>query len=337
MNFMVKKALVPAVLVWLMFSCNQTSRDADVSDIHVNINIMRFDKELFDADPSRIEELIPELRKKYGRFFQIFNYRIIGIGSDQNPSYPAYLTEFVTDYLNYQIYRRTLEVFPDTGFIMSELEDAFKHYKYYFPDMQIPEVVTYVSGINLSVVSDSGLLGIGLDDYLGVDEPVYKQLGIYQYLVKGMYKERIAADCMRLWAMTEFPYNDSINNLVCNMIYEGSVMYFVDKMIPDKPDTLKWGFTSKEMNFCRENEQQMWAYLVENKLLFNSDKFTIDKFTREGPFTKDFSEESPARAAVWIGYRIVNDYMDHNKKPGLNDLMTEKDYQKILNASFYNP
>jgi hypothetical protein len=124
---------------------------------------------------------------------------------------------------------------------------------------------------------------------------------------------------------------------VCNMIYEGSVMYFVDKMIPDKPDTLKWGFTSKEMNFCRENEQQMWAYLVENKLLFNSDKFTIDKFTREGPFTKDFSEESPARAAVWIGYRIVNDYMDHNKKPGLNDLMTEKDYQKILNASFYNP
>jgi hypothetical protein len=152
-----------------------------------------------------------------------------------------------------------------------------------------------------------------------------------------MYKERITTDCMRLWAMTEFPFNDSVNNLVCNMIYEGSVMYFVDKMIPDKPDTLKWGFTGREMEFCKNNEEQMWSYLVENKLLFNSDRFTIDKFIREGPFTKDFSSESPARAAVWLGYNIVRSYLEHHKEIGLKDLMIEHDYQEILNASYYNP
>ena len=334
---MVKKVLVLSGFVLMLFSCNQTSRDADISDIKVNISIKRFEKDLFEADPSQIENLIPVLKKKYGRFFQIFNHRLIGIGSDKNPDYPKYLQEFMTDYLNFQIYERTIEAFPDTDFLEAELEDAFRHYHYYFPDMQIPEIVTYVSGINLSTVSDSALLGIGLDDYLGVDEPLYKQLGIYQYLIRNMYKERIATDCMHLWAMTEFPFNDSINNLVCNMIYEGSVIYFTEKMIPDAPDTLKWGFTGIETDFCRNNEKQMWSYLVENKLLFNSDRFTIDKFIREGPFTKDFSTESPARAAVWIGYNIVASYMKRHKEYGLRDLMTERDYQKILNDSFYNP
>jgi hypothetical protein len=334
---MIKKILLFSAIALMMFSCSTKSRHAGISDIDVNLDIKRFDKDLFEADPACITDLIPYLREKYGRFFRIFNYRIIGIGSDENPSYPEFLQEFVTDYLNYQIYRRTTEVFPDTDPVKADLEDAFRHYKYYFPDMSLPEIVTYVSGINQSVVSDSLLLGIGLDNYLGVDEPLYTQLGIYQYLMKVMYKERIAADCMRLWAVTEFPFNDSVGNLANNMIYEGMVMYFVDRMIPDKPDTLKWGFTSRDINFCRNNEKQMWTYLIENRLLFSSDRFTIDKFTREGPFTKDFSPESPARAAVWIGWRIVNSYMDHHRGMELSSLMRERDYQEILDESSYNP
>ncbi|MBN2214904.1 MAG: hypothetical protein JW723_11720 [Bacteroidales bacterium] len=334
---MLKKILFLPVIALVMFSCGKTPEDVNVSDIEVNIGIKRFDKELFEADPAVIGDLIPGLKEKYGRFFGIFNHRIAGLGSPENPSYPEYLKAFVTDYLNYRIYRRTTEVFPDIGFIKTELEDAFRHYRYYFPDMPLPEVITYVSGINQSVVSDSLLLAVGLDDYLGVDEPLYRQTGIYQYLVRGMYKERIATDCMRLWAMTEFPFNDSVNNLASNMIYEGMVMYFTDRMIPGKPDTLKWGFSSGGLDFCRNNEKQMWAYLIEQRLLFDSDRLTIDKFTREGPFTKDFSYESPARAAVWIGWRIVDSYMDHHKELKLKDLMRETDYQKILNESYYNP
>ena len=81
----------------------------------------------------------------------------------------------------------------------------------------------------------------------------------------------------------------------------------------------------------------MWAFLVEHKLLFNTDKFIIDQFIQDGPFTKDFSKDSPGRAGVWLGYRVVESYMKHNRDIGLNDLMQETDYLKILNLSNYNP
>jgi hypothetical protein len=334
---MFRKIVLLSFLILMIFSCREAYRDVDVSGIDIHIEIKRFEKDLFETDPSHVEDMIPFLIKKYDRFFKIFNHRIIRIGSYDDPFYPEYLRKFITDYVNVQIYERTLEIFPNLDFLKTELENAFKHYKYYFPERQIPEIITYISGINQSVVSDSGMLAVGLDDYLGTDELLYKQMGLYNYLTKGMYKARIVFDCMRLWAMTEFPFNDSINNLVSNMIYEGSVMYFVNTMVPVECDTLKWGFTNNEMNFCRNSEKQMWAYRIENKMLFNSDKFTLDKFIREGPFTKDFSTESPARAVVWIGYNIVNSYMDHHKDLILRDLMKERDYQKILNTSFYSP
>jgi hypothetical protein len=108
-------------------------------------------------------------------------------------------------------------------------------------------------------------------------------------------------------------------------------------MLPEQPDSLIMGFTAEQMGFCLNNESRMWEYLVEEKVLFNTDRMTIQKFTGNGPFTGDFTRESPARAAVWLGWRMVEDYMRHNNRITLRDLMYENDYQKILTLSKYNP
>jgi hypothetical protein len=326
------------LILLILISCGKAGNDIDISNIDVDIKIKRFEKDLFEIDPSRIEEHISQLERKYGRFFQIFNYRIIKIGNSQNEEYPELLRLFVTDYINFRLYERTMEVFPDLTELTDGIEDCFKRYKYYFHKMQVPEIITYISGFNQSAVSDENLLAIGLDKYLGRNEEFYKELGgLYDYTLINMHKDKILSDCMRLWAETEFKFNDSVNNLINNMIYEGKLMYFVNTMLPYQPDTLKWGFTEPQMRFCRNNEKQMWTYIIENKLVFNTDKFRINQFIREGPFTKDFTRESPARAAVWLGYNIVSAYMSKNKKLNLGDLMYENDYMKILNESGYNP
>ena len=322
----------------IVISCNKDKYNIDVSNIDVSIKIKRFEKDLFNMDPSEIENNIPMLEKKYNKFFQIFNYRIIEVGNSKNPEYPYLLRLFASDYTNFKLYERTQEVFPDLDELSAGLTDCFKRYKYHFHKKPVPEIITYISGFNQSVVSDQNLLAIGLDKYLGRNEKFYNEVkGIYNYQIVNMHKDKILSDCMRLWATTEFEFNDSVNNLIYNVIYEGMIMYFVDAMLPNQPDTLKWGFSGGQMKFCKNNEKQMWTYLIENKLIFNSDKFRIDQFIREGPFTKDFTRESPARAAIWLGYNIVSAYMNKHRKLTLRDLMYEKDYQKILNQSGYNP
>ncbi len=329
---------ITVFVLLILISCGKAGNNIDISNIDIDVDIKRFEKDLFEIDPSRIEENIMQLERKYGKFFQIFNYRIINIGNSQNQEYPELLRLFMTDYINYKLYERVMEVFPDLSELEKGFEQCFKRYRYYFRTKPVPEIITYISGFNQSAVSDENILAIGLDKYLGRNEEFYNELGgLYDYMILNMHRDKILSDCMRLWATTEFEFKDSVNNLISNMIYEGKIMYFVDAMLPYQPDTLIWGFTDAQMRFCSKNEKQMWIYIIENKLVFNTDKFRISQFIREGPFTKDFTRESPGRAAVWLGYNIVSAYMDKNKNLNLRDLMYENDYMKILNQSGYNP
>ena len=333
--FLNKLALL-LMMVLISQSCQRNPFDVDTRGIKTDITIARFEQVLFSADPSMLSALIPRWKEDYGIFLQHFSYTI-NLGNINNPEFTERLRLFVTDRTNYQIYQRTQAVFPDLDSFSLALNDAFGHYSFYFPDKPLPRVITYVSGLNQSAITDDSLLAIGLDKYLGTRETLYAGTGIYNYLVQNMHPKKLVSDCMLFWGETEFPFNDSINNLVSNMIYRGKLLYFVSAMVPGQPDSLKWGFTGQGLDFCIANEKPMWATLIENKFLFSTDRFTIDKFILEGPFTKDFGRESPARAAVWIGFRIVCAYMDNNPGVTLQQVMDDPDYMKILNLSSYNP
>jgi hypothetical protein len=331
-----KVGLLLAVIVILVGACRKDPFNVNVSGIETHISITRFEEILFSADPATIEQSIPQWKNEFGIFFRHYCY-IVKLGNIDDPDFPERLRAFVTDHDNYQVYIRTREVFPDLTGLTTELNDAFKHYLYYFPGKTVPKVFTYVSGFNQSAITDDSLLAIGLDKYLGNDEALYRQMGVYNYLMVNMHPKKIVSDCMGFWGETEFPYNDSVNSLITNMIYRGRLLYFISALLPDQPDTLKWGFTQENLDYFMSSEKSMWAYLIENKLLFKTDRFTIDKFILEGPFTKDFGRGSPARACVWIGYRMVQSYMAKNSGINLSELMMEKDYMKILNQGAYNP
>jgi hypothetical protein len=324
------------ILAGFAISCKQDKLHVNVARVKVNITIDRFEKDLFSANPAALRDSIPSWKKRYGSFLQYFSY-IVKLGNINDPAFADRLTMFVTDHTNYLIYKRTMAVFPNLDDFKAKLDNAYKHYRYYFPDKPLPRILTYVAGFNQSAITGDSLIAMGLDKYLGSKEPLYSEAGIYKYLVMNMYPEKLASDCISFWGETEFPFYDSINNLVSNMIYRGKMMYFTSAMLPDQPDTISWGFTAKNLEYCEANEKAMWTELIEKKYLFNTDRFTIDKFILEGPYTKDFGRESPARAAVWIGYKIVGAYMTKNSDITLPMLMADKDYMKILNLSSYNP
>lgn len=281
---------------------------------------------------------IPQTLKPFGDFAELYSTQIIKVGSMYNADYPRNLRMF----LSYELFNDITDAIQKTFgkdklSFESDLTLAFKHYKYYFPQKTIPNLFTFNGGFNQSIVIDSAIIGIGLDKYLGTKNVLYEKLEMEQFKKNVMYPEKLTSDCMFALAESEFPFSFANQNLLSSMLDEGRKMYFTKAMIPQIADTILWGFTGKQMTFCIENERQMWDYLVDNKLLFNNEYMTIKRFTGEGPFTTAFSKDSPAKAAVWIGYQIVLSYMNHHSNVSLPELMTENDYQRIMNKSKYNP
>lgn len=321
----------------LLTACGRKPYRTETEGVEVDLEIRRLELDLFSLDFDSIPESIPYLYDRYGEFFDLFNYQIIHIGGARQPTYPDYLRSFLTDYMNNQVYQKTLEVFPETDELEATLREAFRRYRVHFPEADIPAVSTFISGFNQSIVTGEGILAIGLDNYLGTDCEFYPRLGKHRYQIRNMHPGKIPSDCLMGWGMTEFGYNDSVDNVLTNMIYNGMMACFTKWMLPDEPDSLIMGFTAAQMAFCRKNEARMWEYLVEHKILFKSDRMTELKFTGNGPFTGDFTRESPARAAIWIGWRIVEQYMKRNPEVSLAELMQDGDYQKILTLSRYNP
>lgn len=325
------------ISLFSIFSCNNNKFKIDVSEISLTLNVHRFDSVLYNIKTDSVINYVPDLQKQYGEFFEIFNNKIINIGEPSQLAYSGYLTKFLTDNIIVEVLENVNQEFSDFSEYSSELEQAFKYYKHYFKEKSIPNVYTYVSGFNQSIVTSENILGIGLDKYLGENSEYYKQLGIPAYLRYKMTKSRIVPDCMTAVAMQEFEYNDSTDNLLNRMIYNGKIMYFLDAVLPDYDDSMKIGYNASQIEWCKANEKDMWTYIIENKLLFNSEFINIKKMIDDGPNTAFFPQNSPSRTGVWLGWQIVKAYMNNNSEITLQELMKTTDYQKILNYSKYKP
>jgi hypothetical protein len=279
---------------------------------------------------------VKELEAKYPEFFPLFTQQIIKIGHIGNKSFNEYLDAFITDYSVNQAKEAVFKEYQDMSTIETVLNDGFKHFLYYFPNYEAPEVITFIAGFNHSIVTTEKVIGIGLDKYLGAECEFYHMMKIPTYAAKNMSREMIPVDCMSAWAEMEFPNTDSTDYLVYQMIYHGKILYFLDAMYPEMPDYQKIGFVEEEVAYCDHFEAHMWEYLVSENLLFSTDYLQQRKFLGDAPFTAAFGNDSPGRAAVWLGWQIVRAYVSENKVD-LPALMQENDYQKIMNLSFYDP
>ncbi|MBN1388490.1 MAG: hypothetical protein JW965_08600 [Bacteroidales bacterium] len=302
------------------------------------IEILRLEKDLFSTDPASLQTMKDSLLSKYGRFLQLFAY-VIDAGNLNDSTGFNSLIEFATGRLNYEVYETVIGKYPDLSYYEQEFERAWGNYRYYFPDSVIPRMYTFISGFNSSIIVGDSILATGLDRYLGAGHRFYTELGIYNYLTLKMVPEKIVPDAIYAWAKAGWPDSsrESSADLLSAMLYEGKLHYFTKCMLNDYPDSVLFGFTSDQMMFCINNEYRMWEYLIEYDMLFSTDIMLIRKLTGEAPFTTYFTSESPGKAGVWLGFRIIESYMKNNPGIELSQLMIYNNYRKILEEAKYNP
>jgi gliding motility-associated lipoprotein GldB len=317
----------------LINSCTRNPQQVDVSGVAAEVRAERFDQDLFLWGG----ENISQLKNKYGTFFDLFCFKLTQLGTPDTTQLKARLKDFISDADLKEIFSASEKIVHDFTPVDRQLTDAFKHYKYYFPQKIIPKVITFISGFNYGIVAADSSLGIGLDMYLGSDSKYYPALQFPHYKIKRMSKEYIPVDCMRAWGQSEWEQDAEQNDFLSQMIYYGKIFYFLDAMMPDAADTLKTGFTAAQLKWCDANEKNTWSFFIDQKLLFSVDQNQIAKFLNDGPTTSGFPKESPGAAAQWIGWKMVQSYMRNNPSETLNQLMNNHDYRKILNDSKYKP
>lgn len=337
LNFSTLVSLITLVFSITLFSCGSNPLDIDVSNVKVELKLKRFDQDLFlkkkDLTPTEIESL----KNNYPQFFQDFTNNIINIGNIESPEAQHHLNAFTKDQYIKEIKEKTDLTFGDFSSYQKELKNAFKHYKHYFPNKEIPTVITYISGYNYAIVTDNTYLGIGLDMFLGSKHEAYDRLGLPQYKTNFMSKENLVTGAMLGWVSTEFNQPESNANLLTEMVHQGKILYLLDALMPKTAKPIKISYTTEQFNWCKTNETQVWFYIIDNELLYSKKTSDVIKFMGESPFIQGFPEGSPGRVGHWVGWQIVSAYMKQNPDITIAQLMQESNAQKILNKSKYKP
>lgn len=302
----------------------------------VPIRIDRMEHALFSIPVDSIADAVPQLRERYAELLDIYSEGVIAIGRTDVPQYVQMLKHFLTDEYMNMAFERVMEIYPDLKELESDLGKAFYNYRKEFPDRVIPHIYTLTSGFNQSMITADTILAIALDKYLGREEDMYYRLEIPTYLRHAMDRKYVATDCVKAWLYTEFPYNDSIDTVLDNIVYEGKIMYALHRLTPETPDSIMLGYTPVQMAWCYENTALMWTFLVEKKMLYMKDDLTLSKLISPAPFSSFFGHESPGRAVAWLGYRIVSAYMKHNRV-SLEAMLLNNDSGELLNKARFKP
>lgn len=332
-----KKFLMPVFMGVLLLACGRNPLNVDISGIREEINIIRYEEELMalSAGPSMEEWTV--LHSRFPDFSDLFTSRIIRIGFPDEEGSTDGIRAFLNDTMITSVYRMAGERFNDFDPIMKDLVNAFKRYRYHFPDKPLPDVYTCISGFNESAFVAEGLIGISLDKYLGNGVRYYSMLGLPLYKQRKMIPEMIPSDAVYVWALGEFEMDPKAATLLDHMIHQGKIIYFMKAMLPLANDTLITGFTKKQLKWCHDNEAQMWTYLIEREMLYSTKQMDIVRYMNDGPQTNGFPAESPARTGAWLGWQIVKQYVRKNPDITLPRLMENRNYQDILQKSAYLP
>jgi gliding motility-associated lipoprotein GldB len=317
---MKKTVLIFAILILIVSCKDEKEIPKEIESIPVAFNLTRFDK-IFYETPI---DSFTKMREKHAVFF---------VKDLPDTSY----TNKIKNPIYRELYQEVQNKFDDFNQELMDIETLFKYIKHEFPAENLPKNInTLISEMdyNNKVIYTDSLLVISLDLYLGKDHKFYE---FPSYLKQTFQKNQMLPDIVNAFATTKIPFPKE-KTLLAQMIYYGKIMYLKDILLPNYQDYNKIGFEKVKYDFCIENEQNIWTYFLEQKLLYDTKYKTIQRFIEPGPFSKFYLEidnETPGRVGQWIGWQIVKSYMENNKVS--LDKLSQEDVNIIFEKSKYKP
>lgn len=310
-----------------LMSCNHDDNSRN------NVEIQRFEQVLFDTPT---DQLPTQLRQ----FASNYTSPLLPIYPDDQ-LYLSQLSQFVADPTVRDIYDITVKQYPNLHWLEKELSAALAKAAKLDDEIDVDLFATYVSGLSdyeqrVAVDRESGSVRISLDHYAVGGMEKYAYFGLPIYIVERCDSAHLATDIMAAIARQYVAIPDENDVTMLDiMISEGKVLYFLDQVMPRTADYIKMRYSEEQMEWMRHNESNVWAYFIQNNLLYEKDFSRYHNFVDEAPKTNAFKDSAP-RTTHYIGWQIVRQYMEHSKC-SIKELFANTDSQQILHTSQYKP
>ncbi|MBP6184447.1 MAG: hypothetical protein KA479_05855 [Saprospiraceae bacterium] len=339
--------LLPAasIFILLLSGCNEepSLSRPDVSHLSIDTEIRRFERDLFALDSQAILQGRAVLDSQYGEFAKIYFGRLLSIDNPITvPEGPeAYLKGFLFHPSIMHLYDTVQLVFPNLNAEKKQFDLAFKYLQYYFPERPTPSITTFISEYSVgNFIYGQDELAVGLDLYLGKDYP-YANIDpsnpmFSTYLTRTYNRDHLVSRTLK-------PLLEDIagpvqgERMIDHIIRNGKVLYLMELLLPEVPDTARLEFTPEQVTWCVENERNIWSYFLSENLLYSTDWKTYRKFIEYSPNSPGMPEEAPGRTGDFIGLQIIYAWFKKHPDATPADLMRIIETQQILDGSMYKP
>jgi hypothetical protein len=336
-----KKTALVLFTCLVFFSCTNKPAGPDVSGIKIDFRLERFEKDFFAIDTIKISESLTQLLTRYPSFYPDFMQEMLGISGDPADLQVQAATK--SFYAAYKSFHDSLLIsYRSTAGIEKEIIKGLQHVKYYFPAYKIPGFITFLSTLDgPGIALTKNYIAIGLQQHAGknfipyLDEDFQRLFP--RYISRRFDKEYIAANCMKAISDELFPDKSNGKPLIEQMIEKGKRWYLLDKLLPETEDSVKTGFSQKQLDWCKNNEGEVWSIILKNEDLNSISPEVVQTYIGDAPFTQGFSQEnSPGNLGQWFGWQIVKKFADKNTALS-PDAVMKTDARKILDEAKYKP
>jgi len=337
--------LLLASLLFLLWSCKGGEKIPDVSNIKIELQSQRLDKDLAALDTNKLPQGLQSLKAKYPDFLDFYLDTLMGFGIMGNYADSSKAIQLgLKGFLSQRDYRGVFDTvavhFPDTKKEEAALINGFQFMKYYYPDYKVPRIIYVVSGLaNWGAFTvGSNTLGIGLDMFLGPAYPFYKSVDLPDYMGKHFTPNYIPVAAFSAIYQDQHPFYAENRSLLDMMVQKGKQQYFVWKMLPYTPDSIRLAYTQKQMDWCQNNEAEVYNFFIKENLFYSKDWERVLRYVNEGPNSTGMPGQSPGNIGSWLGLQIVKAYMKQHPEMTLQQLLALNiEPQQFLEQSRYKP
>jgi len=327
-----------AAIIVLMVSCTEGKKKPDVSGIEANVTLQRFEQDFFKLDTNNVVQGLAGLQKTYPAFYPIFMQDILQLPPTGNEAMTV-LKTIIRSYhsLNDSIQKK----YPRLDWLEKELEANFKYVKYYFPNYQLPNIITFIGTLDApGAVLTPNHLGIGLHQYAGKDFSAYQGADVQQmypaYISRRFDKEYMVANSLRAIADDVYPDQSVGRPLIEQMVEKGKAWYLLGHLAPDAADSAITGYTTAQLEWADNNEGNIWAHVIKTENIYSIEPHVIQTYIGEAPFTQGMPQQSPGNIGQWIGWRIVQQFAQKNKELTLQQVL-QTPAKAVFEGAQYRP